>query len=202
MESARLLIGMLPAGTLRERRLQAGEAVFHQGDRAGAVFVVESGRVRLVRNLEDGSWVVLHVARAGETFAEAALFASRYHCDAVAETAAVVMTLPKVDLLAAMETRPQAGLAFSRLLASRVLDLRAQLEVRKLKSAPERILAWLRLRAAGDPPSLRLDRPWTAIAPEIGLTHEVIYRSLATLEREGRISRQRGSISLLRRETR
>ncbi len=202
MESALAMLGMLPAGSRRERNLEPSETVFHQGDPAWAVYFIERGRVRLVRNLEDGSSVVLHVARAGDTFAEAALFADRYHCDAVAETASLVVTLPKADLLVAMASSPDVSLALARLLASRVRDLRAQLEVRNLRSAPERILAWLRLRATGDPPSTRLDRPWTQVAAEIGLTHESIYRALATLEREGRISRRPGSIRLLRGDAR
>ncbi len=55
------------------RHLEASEALFRQGDPAVAIFRLQSGRVRLLRQTEDGSSVVMHVARPGETFAEAAL---------------------------------------------------------------------------------------------------------------------------------
>jgi DNA-binding IscR family transcriptional regulator len=36
------------------------------------------------------------------------------------------------------------------------------------------------------------------IAAELGLTHEVLYRTLAALERSGGIKRSRGKITLVR----
>lgn len=181
---------------LARRQLQPGEALFRQGDAVTAVYVVQTGRVRLVRHLADGSTLALHAARAAETLAEAALFADAYHCDAVAEVPSEVTAVPKPDLLTALAAHPEAALAITRELAARLRDLRAQLELRNVRSAPERILCWLRMRADGIPPLVRIDRPWTEIAAEIGLTHEAIYRALARLEREGRIRRGDGVIRL------
>lgn len=189
-------IALVAPDRLVPRRVAAGEAVFRQGDPAVAVYRVEQGRVRLVRHLEDGSSVALHVARAGDGFAEAALFADAYHCDAVAEADAVLTLLPKADLLMALEADPRASLAFARMLAAQVRDLRARLELRNIRSASERILAWLKLQATGTPSTVRLDRPWTQIAAEIGLTHEAIYRALAALEKAGVVERGAGAIRL------
>jgi CRP-like cAMP-binding protein len=179
-----------------QRRLAARGTLFRQGDAPAAIYVVREGRVRLVRHLNDGSAMALHVAQANETVAEAALFADTYHCDAVAETPSEVAVLPKADLLAALEADPRASLALAKGLAAQVRDLRAQLELRSIRSAPERILFWLRQRASGTPPAVRVDRPWTEIAAEIGLTHEAIYRALAALERAGLVRRRPGQIAL------
>jgi CRP-like cAMP-binding protein len=189
-------VGLIAPGRLVRRRLEAGEALFRQGDRTAAVFVVDAGRIRLVRHLEDGASVALHVAKAGETCAEAALWAEAYHCDGVAEVPSEVTVVPKTDLVAVLGADPQAALALARALATQVRDLRARLELRNIRSAPERILAWLRLQATGTPPTVALDRPWTEIAAEIGLTHEAIYRALAKLERGGRLIRTEGCIVL------
>ena len=124
-------------------------SVLRQGDATVAVFAVRTGRVRLVRHLEDGSTVALHAAQADETFAEAALFADAYHCDPVAEIVSEVTAVPKADLLVALAADPQACLAFTRALASHVRDLRARLELRNVRAAPERVLCWLRLHATG-----------------------------------------------------
>ncbi|HEY0834212.1 MAG TPA: Crp/Fnr family transcriptional regulator [Azospirillum sp.] len=193
-------IGLVEPERLRHRRLETGEVLFRQGNATVAVYRVDAGRVRLVRHLDDGSSVALHVARDGETFAEAALWSDAYHCDAVAEALSEVTVIPKADLLAALESEPQASLALARGLAAHVRDLRSRLELRNIRSAPERILAWLRLQASGDPPTVQLDRPWTEIAAEIGLTHEAIYRALATLERAGRISRKNGRVTVSSRQ--
>ncbi|HYG88658.1 MAG TPA: Crp/Fnr family transcriptional regulator [Azospirillum sp.] len=199
MQRAEVWAELVKPGRLIRRRLEAGEALFRQGDPTTAIYVVDSGRVRLVRWLEDGASVALHVAKAGETCAEAALWADVYHCDCIAEVPSAITAVPKPDLLAALEADPQSALSLTRALAVQVRDLRTQVELRNIRSAPERILAWLRLRAAGDPPGVTLDRPWTEIAAEIGLTHEAIYRALAALQRSGRIIRSGRRILLTAR---
>ena len=59
--------GRRPDAEQRIGRLEAGEALFRQGDPAVAIFRLESGRIRLLRHTEDGVAVVMHVARPGET---------------------------------------------------------------------------------------------------------------------------------------
>lgn len=201
MRGAATWISLLEPNRVGRQRLKAGETLFRQDDPATAIYLVVAGRVRLVRHLEDDSSVVLHVARSSETFADAALFADHYHCDAVADATSEVSVIPKAGLLTVLETDPQACLGFARELASHVRDLRARLELRNIRTAPDRIVAWLRLQAAGDPPTARLDRPWTQIAAELGLTHEAIYRALAALEREGRIMRHREAVVLTHTNT-
>jgi CRP/FNR family transcriptional regulator, dissimilatory nitrate respiration regulator len=194
--AARLLRGVPPARVSR-RELAPGETVFRQGDAAAAVFVIEKGRIRLVRTLQDGTSVTLHVGEAGQSFAEASLSAANYHCDAIAEERSVVLRLPKRDLLATLAADPAESLALAGALAGQVRDLRTMLEVRNIRSAPGRLLAWLRLNASGKPPVVSLRRSWTLIADELGLTREAVYRALASLEREGRIARSDHAVKLL-----
>src|SRR4051794_24985625 len=94
--------GLVDPARLRVRRLEAGEALFRQGEPVTALHRLRGGRVRLVRCLEDGTAVVLHEARSGETFAEASAFAAAYHCDAVADVPSEVECAPKADFLAAL----------------------------------------------------------------------------------------------------
>lgn len=170
------------------RSLRAGEALFRRGDEARAVFHVEHGRLRLMRFGADGSAVTLHVARAGSLFAEAALFASHYHCDAVAETDSRVRAFPKAALLLYLRAHPDLNLAFSAYLAREVQRLRGRQEVMRLPAARDRVVAWLtQLGAAED--AIALDRPISVAAQEIGLTHEALYRTLAALVAEGRLER-------------
>jgi CRP-like cAMP-binding protein len=192
------LIAALPPSRVSRLRFERGATVFRQGDPASAVYVVEAGRVRLSRMSADGAPLILYVADAGESFAEASLSATHYHCDAIAETDSTVLALPRADLLTLMTTDPVQGVAFALALASQVRDLRTKLELRNVRSAKERVLAWLRLHANGDPPRVLLHRSWTLIAEELGLTREAVYRALATLERERRIGRRDGVVSLVR----
>jgi CRP-like cAMP-binding protein len=193
------LLAVLPRSRATRHRFSRGATIFRQGDRATAMFLIEMGRVRLARVLADGTSLILYVAEAGESFAEASLSAAHYHCDAIAETDAAVLALPKADLLSALAADPAECLALTLALAVQVRDLRAKLELRNIRSASARVLAWLRLHSSGNPPSVLMHRPWTQVADEFGLTREVIYRALATLERQKQISRGRGFVSLVTR---
>ena len=185
MEDWGTVLGGIGGGT---RTLEPGEALFHRGDEAHAVFHVEHGRLRLMRFGADGSAVTLHVARAGSLFAEAALFAAHYHCDAVAETPSRVRAFPKTAVLLFLRAHPDLNLAFSAYLAREVQRLRGRQEVMRLPGARERVVAWLTQLGAADG-IVTLDRPLSVAAGEIGLTHEALYRALAALVAEGRLER-------------
>ncbi|MBN8890482.1 MAG: Crp/Fnr family transcriptional regulator [Rhodospirillales bacterium] len=196
--AAQLLAAGEPSRAAR-RGIGQGEAVFRQGDPATAVFLLESGRVRLARMLADGSAVILQVAESGDSFAEASLSVSQYHCDAVAEADSIVWALPKADLLAKLAREPAECLALAMVLATHVRNLRARLALRDIRSAPARLLGWLRLHAAGDPPVVPVRRSWMLVAEELGLTREAVYRALATLERQGCIRRDGHTVHLFAR---
>jgi CRP-like cAMP-binding protein len=182
------------------RDLATGATLFHQGDKADAVFVIETGRLALIRHAVDGRRLILHVARAGDSFAEAALFAENYHCDAVAEAPARVAMIPKAALLAALSKDQRLVQALMARLARQVQALRAQLEIRNIKSAKERVWQTLLMTAGGQANTITFDRPLKDLAAEIGLTHEAFYRALADLEKAGRIRRARRRVAILGRD--
>jgi CRP-like cAMP-binding protein len=182
---------------LRHRDLAAGAALFRQGDPAVAVYVIETGRLAMVRHTAEGRRVTLFTAGPGESFAEAALFSEVYHCDAVADVATRVTIVPKAELRALLKRR---GLASDRLmarLAHQVQALRARLELRNVRSARDRV--WQALIVAAEPGSrtVKPERPLNTMADEIGLTQEALYRALAALEAAGRIRRRGRRIDLL-----
>jgi hypothetical protein len=76
------------------------------------------------------------------------------------------------------------------------MALRTRLEQRNIRSARDRILQHL-AATAHDGRTLRVEGTLLDLAAEIGLTHEVFYRNLATLERDGLIKRDKGSITLV-----
>lgn len=192
----------LPADLFRglsgeERRVVAGGFVFQQGDPASHIYQVLRGRIRLVRYTGDGQCCTLFFAEAGQLFAEAALFAEQYHCAALADTESVVIGFAKKLLLAALLEHPDSALGYIALLSRQVRELRTLLELRTIHSARERVLQYLLLHAepgAGNvvpiPFSLK------DVAQTLGLAHETLYRTLATLEKEGRIARGPASIIL------
>ena len=181
-----------------ERALKAGETLFHLGDRSIGFYEVLSGRVRLVRVDRAGHEIVLHVANAGDTIAEASLYSPAYHCDAIASTAASVRLYPKDAILGALARDRKAAQAFAAGLARQVMSLRTRIEQRNIRSARERVRHFLALNAGADGRTVILQGTGKDLAAELGLTHEAFYRTLAALESGGEIKRGRGRITLLR----
>jgi len=179
-----------------ERALEAGQALFRTGQRTVGFYEVVTGNVRLVRVDRAGREAVLHVAVAGETLAEASLFASAYHCDAIAMTAAVVRLYPKALVLAEFERNPKAAQAFMATLARQVMNLRARLEQRNIHSAHDRIWHYLALNTGADGRTVKVTSTLKQLAVELGLTHEALYRTLADMAAAGEIERLNGKIRL------
>jgi CRP/FNR family transcriptional regulator, dissimilatory nitrate respiration regulator len=179
-----------------ERRLKAGQALFRTGQRTAGLYEVVTGNVRLVRVDRAGREAVLHVAVAGETLAEASLFAPAYHCDAIAMTEAVVRLYPKALVLGEFERNPKAAQAFMTMLARQVMSLRARLEQRNIHSARDRIWHYLTLNAGADGRTVKLTGTLKNLAVELGLTHEALYRTLAEMAAAGEIERLKGKIRL------
>jgi CRP-like cAMP-binding protein len=178
------------------RDLATGETLFRQGDPPAAIFRVESGQLRLVRRTLDDHLVILHTARRGDFFAEAALFADAYHCDAVASAPSRVLVYPKARVMEVLRAEPELAEAFMARLAHQLQDLRARMELRNIRSAQMRVLQYLRLRAGPRGHTIAIEGALQDIAAEVGMTRETLYRTLAALEAEGSLKRMEGAILL------
>jgi CRP-like cAMP-binding protein len=183
----------------RERHLKAGQTLFHAGSKSAGLYEIVSGTVRLVRVDRGGREAVLQAAGVGETLAEASLFSPTYHCDAVATTEAVVRLYPKAALLAELQRDPKFARSFAAMLAHQVMSLRTRLERRNIHSARDRVRHYLTVNAGADGRTVVLPGTLKALAADLGLTHEALYRTLARMQADGDIARQGTVIKIERR---
>ncbi|WP_127478400.1 Crp/Fnr family transcriptional regulator [Sulfurivermis fontis] len=172
--------------TLREaaqlRRFAAGETLHRRGDRPTAMLWVLDGELRLVRTAIDGSVLILQRVRSG-FIAEASMEAGAYHCDVMAAAAGHLLRFPLPVFRAVLEQDAAFRQAWMRRLAQEVRKLRAQNERLGLHSAAERILHYL--ETEGRDGALILPQSRKAWAAELGLSHEVLYRTLRRLREDG-----------------
>src|SRR4030065_2296707 len=78
----------------RQIDMSKGQYIFRFGDKADAVYRVLDGEVCLTRFSPEGAEIVLHRAREGDFFAEASLFGTQYHCDAICTRSGRCLRLP------------------------------------------------------------------------------------------------------------
>jgi CRP-like cAMP-binding protein len=177
--------------------LEPGAAVFRSGDRTHSVFYVETGAVRLVRHGRAGEEILLHDAHAGEFFAEASLDSARYHCDAIAGEASQVLKFPSATFRALLDSDREFSRQWVALLGRQLRTLRARVERLSLKRASERVRHLLLSEGRGPRYEIRVPGTIKDLARVLGLTHEVLYRTLATMERDGILEREGSVLRLL-----
>lgn len=170
------------AATLKH--FDAGETLCRRGDAPKAVLCVLNGEIRLVRRSPGGAEIILQRSRAG-FIAEASMEAKAYHCDVVAAQAGRLLRFPLPDFQAALERDALFNHAWMGHLARELRRLRAQSERLSLNTAAERVLHYL--EAEGDDGVVTLSHSRKAWAAELGLSHEVLYRTLRQLREAGTI---------------
>lgn len=178
------------------RTLKVGQLLFRMGTRTAGLYEVVKGKVRLVRIDASGREAVLYSAVAGNVIAEASLFSPVYHCDALASVNSVVRLYPKAAILAEFQRDPKTAQAFMAMLAREIMRLRTRLELGGIHSARDRVHRYFALNAGADGRTVALSGTIKELAGDLGLSHEALYRTLATMQREGEIQRAGGKITL------
>lgn len=181
-----------------ERRFDAGDAVFRMGAAARHVHFLAEGRVTLSRFGPQGEEVAIHAARAGEFFAEASLHSERYHCTAVVSQTALVASIPSAELRALLREDAEFAMQWLATVSRQLRQARARVERLCLKGAPDRVRHLLLTEGMGTHPRYLLRGTVKDLALELGLTHEALYRTLASMEREGVIARSGRAILLVK----
>jgi CRP-like cAMP-binding protein len=155
------------------KTIAQGAVLFRREDRVRSMFLVRSGMVALERPLTDGNALTLCVATAGMALAEASLFATTYHCDAIARMNAEIAIMPRAAFRSALREWPDAALSLIETHAKEVQSQRAHIEILRLRRVSDRLDAWLDLN--GEP----LTGEWIRVADYIGVSPPALYRELA-----------------------
>lgn len=199
LRTCQLFAGLPPsdlaavADTVAVRRLEKGEYLFHEGEPARGFYIVQRGAVNVHRVNAAGKEQVIHIFRAGESFAEAALATpTGYPADARAVEPSQVLLVQKDGFLALLRRQPEFGL---RMLASMSLHLRVlvgQLEDLTLKDVETRLANWL-VKRCPNPESDRsvnveLKMTKRVLAAELGTVSETLSRTLARFREQGLLS--------------
>jgi CRP-like cAMP-binding protein len=150
------LFERLPASTLRAlaahlsvRQVQRGRFIFAEGEPADALYILAAGRVKVVRQTEDGREVILRVIALGEIFGGAGGWGEPvYPAGAVALEAVTALRLPAASFTTLIATSPDFALAVVRELGARLRE--AEARIRELQTERvERRIARTLLRLAG-----------------------------------------------------
>ena len=203
------LFADLPAEAQREiarigliKPLAKGEYLFHEGGPVHALYVVQTGAVKLHRVNLSGKEQVIHVFRANETLGvESLLSDSGYLADANATESSRVVMIRKSDFMALMRRHPEMVLGIMKSVASQFHALLNLLEDRTLKDVPTRLAHWLIQHCpdpeSHDPYTIELPMAKRLLASELGTVSETFSRTLARFRVEKLVTIEGRTVTLL-----
>ncbi len=163
------------------RRFAASEAIFQEGTPAREAFLLQEGRVRLLKRvaMADRS---LAVVKPGELFGEGALLeGAMYGSTAVALTDGVVLALDRATFRSLLEHHTQVAARAIDQLVRRLRDAEDQIEIMMLRGVQSKVTSAL-LKLAG-----RISGPAeVTISPvelstRVGLDVEAVKRTVLRL---------------------
>jgi ABC-type multidrug transport system ATPase subunit/ABC-type multidrug transport system permease subunit len=108
------------ASSLQTVSVPAGTVIFHEGDRGDALYIVNSGQVRVVSDVETQKVIFAHLG-PGEFFGEMALMTGAPRSAGVIATTDVgLWRLGKEEFDLILREHPQVGIEIGRILGERV----------------------------------------------------------------------------------
>jgi CRP/FNR family transcriptional regulator, dissimilatory nitrate respiration regulator len=184
------------------KSLDTGDYLFREGAPAQGFYVTQKGAINVHRVNAAGKEQVIHIFRAGESFAEAALATeSGYPADARAVEPSQVLLVGKAGFLALLKRQPELAL---RMLGSMSVHLRtliAQLEDLTLKDVETRLANWLIKRCpqadSTQPVTIELKTTKRVLAAELGTVSETFSRTLAKFRQQKLVTVKGKSLTVL-----
>ena len=166
------------------KSLEKGEYLFRERELPRGFYIVQRGAINVHRVNAAGKEQVIHIFRAGDSFAEATLATeSGYPADARAVEPSQVLLIQKAGFLSLLRRQPELAL---RMLGSMSMHLRVlvgQLEDLTLKDVETRLANWLIKRCSNPdspaPVTIELKMTKRVLAAELGTVSETFSRTLA-----------------------
>ncbi|HEY3335511.1 MAG TPA: Crp/Fnr family transcriptional regulator [Candidatus Limnocylindrales bacterium] len=185
---------------LRLRRFKRDETVFHQGDPGDALYVVASGRVKVVLPApETGEGAILATLGRGQFFGELAMLDGQPHsADVVALEPTETLVLGRADFERLCDSEPSIRRSLVLALARELRRLTDHVEALHFLDLPQRLAQRIAELALASPDArpgaeVRLDWPFTQaeLAGMVGGSRESVNRLLADFVGRGLIRFER-----------
>jgi CRP/FNR family transcriptional regulator, dissimilatory nitrate respiration regulator len=195
LRSCRLFMGLAApdldqiAAVTVVKTLGRGDYLFRERESSSGFFIVQQGAINVHRVNAAGKEQIIHVFRAGDSFAEATLATDAgYPADARALESSQVLLVQKSGFVALLRRQPELVLRMLGSMSQHLRALVSQLEDLTLKDVETRLANWL-VKRCPDPQSNRpcqieLGVTKRLLAAELGTVGETFSRTLAKFRQQ------------------
>ncbi|MGC1511660.1 MAG: Crp/Fnr family transcriptional regulator [Acidimicrobiales bacterium] len=162
------------------RTLRRGDVVFDEGDAAGELFVVESGRIAIANKSPDGRSSLLALMERGDLFGEMSLFDNLGRsAEARSLEVSTIYAVPYAPLLDLLHARPDLLWGVVELLARRLRSMDEVLADSVFLDVTGRTAKRL-LELAGDAEEFQLPITQEELAGMVGASRERVNKAISS----------------------
>jgi CRP/FNR family transcriptional regulator len=184
------------------KTLTKGDYLFHEGEPARGFYVVQQGAINVHRVGSSGKEQVIHVFRAGESFAEATLATETgYPANARAIESSQVLLVQKLDFIGLLRRHPELALRMLGSMSQHLRVLVGLLDDLTLKDVETRLANWLIKRCpngeGAGPVDIELTMTKRVLAAELGTVSETFSRTLAKFREQGLVQAKGRMLTVL-----
>jgi CRP/FNR family transcriptional activator FtrB len=168
------------------QNLPAGAVLFQQGDQPEFLYILLSGRVALTGRSANGDEAVIEFFRRGDIFiAPAVILDLPYLMSTRVLQDARILMIPAEHFRDTLSRDPALNAALVRELSRHWRLLIRQIKDLKLRTAPQRLAAYLLDLSGGAGGTVELGEERRMLAGRLGMTPESLSRAFAQLVQEG-----------------
>jgi CRP/FNR family transcriptional regulator len=177
-----------------QREYKKGEFIIHPLKVMQCLFIINKGKVKVIRPNKDGKEQILYVLTVGEFFGEQALF-SRLSEDIIVEALedSGICTISKAQFQALLQQMPQIAIKMIEVMSQRLTKMEELVESLGINSVDKRVFDLIEEysvkfgRKTSEGILIQLPLSREEMANHLGITRETISRKLAKYQDEGKI---------------
>ncbi|WP_207457716.1 Crp/Fnr family transcriptional regulator [Azospirillum sp. SYSU D00513] len=200
------LLGELDDAEMRELlalgrlvRFDIGQTVFSKGDPGDCLFAILKGQIGIRASSADGKAMLLNVLDPGDVLGEIALIDGKERtAGAAALRPSELFRIDRADFLPFLERHPRLCVRMMGVLCERLRWVSENIEDAVFHDVPRRLARRLLILAerhgVPGPAGVRIGEPTSqeALAAMLGVTREMVNKSLKALRQSGAVTYTRG----------
>lgn len=185
------------------RKFKKGQIIFHEGQRAGGLYCISSGKVKLFKTSYEGKEQIVRLCKAGEILGYRAVIGDQpYAASATALEEVQICMIPRDEFFKHIEENPKMALSLIKFLGNELSTAEKRMMNLAQKSVRERLAETLiilketyGLEEDGKTLAVSLSRE--DLANITGTATETVIRLLTDFKKEGLIETSGKKIAFL-----
>jgi len=184
--------------------LKRNETLFEQGDEASRFFLVRSGQIMLFQTSPEGHEKVVDIIGPGQTFAEAVMFmkGNRFPVNSRATCNTELFYFDSKAFIKQLQKSNALCFVMMADMSTRLKGLLTEISELTIYNAKHRLISYLlgHINDLQEKPTVKLTATKSMIASRLSITPETFSRIMSKLKKEGLISIDDETITLIQPE--